>query len=42
MDLSMGRCLKIRGLVEMTPHTERQCADTVGTVLVSWAGHFQC
>jgi len=21
---------------------ERQCADTIGTVLVPWAGHFQC
>jgi len=21
---------------------ERKCADTVGTVLVTWAGHFQC
>jgi len=22
--------------------SERKCADTVGTVLVPWAGHFQC
>jgi len=21
---------------------ERKCADTVGTVPVTWAGHFQC
>jgi len=21
---------------------ERKCADTIGTVLISWAGHFQC
>ena len=21
---------------------ERKCADTIGTVLVPWAGHFQC
>ena len=21
---------------------ERKCADTIGTVLVHWAGHFQC
>jgi len=23
-------------------HWERKCADTTGTVLVPWAGHFQC
>ena len=23
-------------------HRELKCADTVGTVLVLWAGHFQC
>ena len=23
-------------------HRERKCADTTGTVLVPWAGHFQC
>ena len=23
-------------------HRERKCADTIGTVLVPWAGHFQC
>ena len=23
-------------------YMERQCADTIGTVLVPWAGHFQC
>ena len=22
--------------------SERKCADTIGTVLVPWAGHFQC
>jgi len=22
-------------------YTERECADTIGTVLVPWAGHFQ-
>ena len=22
-------------------HRERKCADTIGTVLVPWAGHFQ-
>jgi len=21
---------------------ERECADTIDTVLVPWAGHFQC
>ena len=21
---------------------QRKCADTIGTVLVPWAGHFQC
>jgi len=21
---------------------ERKCADTIGTVLVPWAGHFHC
>jgi len=21
---------------------ERQCADTIGTVVLPWAGHFQC
>jgi len=33
----------VRGFV-MRPasHTERKCADTIGTVLVPWAGHFQC
>jgi len=25
-----------------TSYRERKCADTVGTVLVPWAGHFQC
>jgi len=24
------------------PHRERKCADIVGTVLVPWAGRFQC
>jgi len=24
------------------PYRERKCADTIGTVLVSRAGHFQC
>jgi len=24
-----------------TAHRERKCADTIGTVLVRWAGHFQ-
>jgi len=24
------------------PNRERKCADTIGTVLVPWAGHFQC
>ena len=24
------------------PYRERKCADTIGTVLVPWAGHFQC
>jgi len=23
-------------------HRELKCADTIGTVLVPWAGHFQC
>ena len=23
-------------------HGEWKCADTIGTVLVPWAGHFQC
>ena len=23
-------------------YRERKCADTTGTVLVPWAGHFQC
>jgi len=23
-------------------HTERKCADTIGTVPVPWAGHSQC
>ena len=23
-------------------YRERKCADTIGTVLVPWAGHFQC
>ena len=23
-------------------HRERNCADTIGTVPVPWAGHFQC
>jgi len=23
-------------------HRERKCADTVGTVVVPWLGHFQC
>jgi len=23
-------------------HRERKCADTIGTVPVHWAGHFQC
>jgi len=23
-------------------HREGKCADTIGTVLISWAGHFQC
>ena len=25
-----------------TTNMERKCADTIGTVLVLWAGHFQC
>jgi len=25
-----------------TPHRERKCADTTGTVLVPWAGRIQC
>ena len=24
------------------PNRERECAHTIGTVLVPWAGHFQC
>ena len=27
---------------ESQGHRERKCADTIGTLLVSWAGHFQC
>jgi len=27
---------------ELRHHRERKCADTTGTVLVPWAGHFQC
>jgi len=27
---------------QRSPYKERECADTVGTVLVPWAGHFQC
>ena len=27
----LGRCCR-----------ERKCADTIGTVLLPWAGHFQC
>ena len=23
-------------------NAERKCADTIGTVLVHWAGHFRC
>jgi len=23
-------------------YRERKCADTIGTVPVAWAGHFQC
>ena len=30
------------GLDSHGTHGERKCADTVGTVLVPWAGHFQC
>jgi len=29
-------------VVCMYVHMERQCADTIGTVPVPWAGHFQC
>ena len=25
-----------------TRYKERKCADTIGTVPVPWAGHFQC
>jgi len=24
------------------PNRERKCADTIGTVLLPWAGYFQC
>ena len=27
--------------VRLHRYTERNCADTIGTVLVPWAGHFQ-
>jgi len=28
--------------MEFEPNKERKCADTIGTVPVPWAGHFQC
>ena len=24
------------------PNRERRCADTIGTALVAWTGHFRC
>ena len=35
----------VRGVspeVHIKPNRERQCADTMGTVPVPWAGHSQC
>jgi len=26
----------------LSKNRERKCADTIGTVLIPWAGHFQC
>ena len=40
------RNLKVGGARKTTVcrklYRERKCADTIGTVLVRWAGHFQC
>jgi len=30
------------GVQNAEAYKERNCADTTGTVLVPWAGHFQC
>jgi len=31
-----------RARVNVLSYRERKCADTIGTVLAPWAGHFQC
>ena len=50
--LAQGCYLKMQGResnprpfesqVQRPNHRERKCADTIGTMLVPWAGHFQC
>ena len=37
-----GATTQLSGAVASSRHGERKCADTVGTVLVLCAGHFQC
>ena len=34
--------IKVDFSSEMQTHREQKCADIIGTVLVPWAGHFQC
>ena len=31
-----------RSLIDARIGNEKKCANTIGTVLVSWAGYFQC
>jgi len=40
MCVGRGRLLQSRGPTSAS--RELKCADTIGTVLVSWAGHFEC
>jgi len=39
--LSMPKIDRLTGKPTVV-NRERKCADTTGTVLVPWAGHFQC
>jgi len=33
---------QLPSVVNTVMYRERKCADTIGTVPVPWAGHFQC
>ena len=42
LDLHLLTCSIFSLSFDISAYRERKCADTIGTVPVPWAGHFQC